>query len=387
MINVLQISTHNEDCGIAKYQEQFVNAMSKHDDYHTDFFPYSPNVTKNMSKQDFRLVLDKLKESLINYDILHIQHELSFFKHNELSDYIEIAKLFKIKVIVTVHTAPHAQFITPRLRGLGLKSIMQYLKQSISSRRFINRFVKPLKSADLIIVHNKQTVKSLNYFGVKEEYIKQIKIPVPVLNKKNQSGIVSKNLRKNKNDIIYCTVGFMSRMKGIDHAIRALCYLPDNYKLVIIGGNHPDTLDGVYYDELCDLITRLKLGARVYITGYIKEDESLNAAIRETDICVYPFDSAYYSYVSSASLNNAFANHLPAIAYPTNTFLEINESDPGTLSLCASGNYYELARKLKNTNIKSAIEKSTAYSTKYSYENETNKLLDIYNNLVKINTN
>ena len=55
-IRVLQFSTHNEDCGIAKYQEQFIAGMEGTEDFHTDFFPYSPNKTKHMTKAELKVV-------------------------------------------------------------------------------------------------------------------------------------------------------------------------------------------------------------------------------------------------------------------------------------------------------------------------------------------
>ena len=172
------------------------------------------------------------------------------------------------------------------------------------------------------------------------------------------------------------------QIKGIDHAVKALLYLPDNYKLAIIGGNHPDTEHGEYYDEICDLINELNLKNRVYITGYVKEDSRLNALIRECDVCVYPFDTKYYSYVSSASLNNAFANHKAVIAYPTKTFLELNE-DMQVISFCRSGNYYELARELKAIDVDKAANQSKNYAEQYSYDKEAKNFLKVYVDLLE----
>jgi glycosyltransferase involved in cell wall biosynthesis len=66
-------------------------------------------------------------------------------------------------------------------------------------------------------------------------------------------------------------------------------YLPDNYKLAIIGGLHPASDDLAFYAEITDLIDELDLRDRVYITGFIKDDERLNSLIRDV-MCVYPYD-------------------------------------------------------------------------------------------------
>jgi len=85
-VRVLHYSTHDEDCGIGKYQEQFIQAMAKvgAKDVYNEFLPYSPNVTKVMTYDEFTPVLQELRSKLEGFDILHIQHELSFYKHDEL---------------------------------------------------------------------------------------------------------------------------------------------------------------------------------------------------------------------------------------------------------------------------------------------------------------
>jgi glycosyltransferase involved in cell wall biosynthesis len=380
MIRVLQFSTHNEECGIAKYQEQFIDGMSGTHNFYTEFFPYSPNKTKHMSKGDLQEVLGALKKKMADFDILHIQHELSFFKHYELNKIINTAKRTNKKVMVTVHTAPAAQYEAPRLGGLGPRSWAFFLRKTISSHRFLKRYVEPLKRADLIIVHNDATRQNLISHGVSGEMIRIIKIPVPQISLNNNTTEIRDNLKRKEGDVIFCSVGFMSRMKGVSHAIRALLYLPENYKLAIIGGVHPDGGDESLYDELTDLINNLKLKDRVHITGYIKEDDLLNSLIRECDVCVYPYDKKYYSFVSSAAINNAIANHKAVVAYQTKTFVEINNEMP-IVTFTRSANYYELARELKKIDIRKAEELSKKYAERYGYDKEAKEFLNIYQSL------
>lgn len=104
MINILHITTHNEECGIAKYKAQFLQCMMSDSGINSKIFPHSPNVMKHMTKHEFSSVLKELKRELKNYDILHIQHEISFFYQTELRSFIETARSLRKKVIVTVHT-------------------------------------------------------------------------------------------------------------------------------------------------------------------------------------------------------------------------------------------------------------------------------------------
>ena len=377
-IKVLHYSTHNEDCGIGKYQEQFIDAMSttSTDEVYNEFFGYSPNVTKVMTYDQFTEVLEQLRQKLKKFDILHIQHELSFYKHNELGRIVDVAHEAGKKVIFTVHTAPDAQYKSPRRNGYGPHSIMGYVREVKAAKEFTNIHITPIQRADLVLVHNTTTRDSLANHGVNKDKIQKITLPVPNISFDVQSTEIKTALNYQFGDVILGSVGFISSTKGIREAVKALTYLPVNYKLALIGGIHPAGGGEVYLDEVCDLIIKEKLKDRVYITGYVDDDSKLNALIRECDACVYPYDRKYYAYVSSAALNNALANHKPAIAYPTKPFVEMN--DMGTIAICKSANYYELARYIIDANYDKLSEASMKYAQIYSYPNEARKLIKIY---------
>lgn len=380
-IKVLQFGTHDEECGIAKYQQQFIESMKHEPDLFTEYFRHSPNQTKRMLPAEFSQTLAELREKLKEFDILHVQHEISFFHHYELEQIIKMAKSMGKKVMVTIHTDPDVRYSRPHLGGFSPRSIMHFARSIVSSRRYLRRYVNPLNMANLILVHNKVTKKHLASHGITESKIHIIKIPVPTLSFEGLSDEIKSNLGYQKGDVIFCTVGFLSRAKGILQAVKALTYLPSNYKLAIIGGNHPNSDDPSFYDEVCDLINNLEFQDRVYITGYIEDDQHLNALIRECDICAYPFDNSYYQYVSSASLNNAFANHKPVVAYKTTPFIELND-ESGVLNFCASPNYYELARTLRTLDIKAAAALSQQYAQRHAYDKEAAKFINIYRQLI-----
>ena len=176
-------------------------------------------------------------------------------------------------------------------------------------------------------------------------------------------------------------VGFVAKVKGVDHAVRALSFLPANYKLAIIGGIHPESTDMEYLDYVCDMVVRHGLQDRVYITGFVPENDELNALIRECDVCVYPYEQHYYAGVSSAALADAFANHKPVIAYPTVAFQELNEHNEAMI-LCKSFNYYELARELKAIDIEAAQKASSLFTAGHSYPKVAPKLISAYQNLL-----
>jgi glycosyltransferase involved in cell wall biosynthesis len=333
-----------------------------------------------MNSKDYAAVLADFTKQLGAFDILHIQHELSFYKHKELRNVIGAARRLHKKVVVTVHTALEVEYIHPKLNGLSPRSVLHYARQMHGRRSFDTIHVQPLRQADLIIVHNQTTKDNLLRYGFSNDKIRVIKIPVPTLSFDTVSSEIAEHLRTGRDDIIFSTIGFVTVTKGADQAVKALNFLPSRYKLAIIGGVHPNGSNEAYLNELSDYIVHHKLQERVYITGYIKEDDRLNALIRETDICVYPFDRKYYSYVSSASLNNSFANHRPTIAYQTQPLIEVND-EYSLIKFSRSPNYYELAREIIAIDLSAQAKISEQFAKEFSYENEAQKMAALYREL------
>jgi glycosyltransferase involved in cell wall biosynthesis len=365
MLKILHITTHDEECGIAKYQQQFLEGMSGLSGLRNTIFPYSPNKTKVMSKAEFA------------HDLLHIQHEFSFYSKDELMAFVRTAKQQGKPVIITVHTSLHAGIPQLDLKLLLKKGPKHFAGTRRLKQYVIDVHVKPLKLADLILVHNSVTGNSLAHYGVEPGRIRKITMPVPELDFKRKSTEVAKHLNPQKGDIVFCTVGFLSENKGMRDAIQALRLLPENYKLAMIGGKHPSGANDAFCNEMSDLIKELGLEKRAYISGYVKEDASLNAMIRECDLCVYPFHVPYYSGVTSASLNNSLANHVPAIAYPTEPILEMNAVQPAVVT-CKSFDHRELAREIQGVDLKKQASVAENYARTFAYGNEAKKLAAIY---------
>ncbi|MCB0538110.1 MAG: glycosyltransferase [Bacteroidetes bacterium] len=383
VIKVLHVTTHDEDCGIAKYQQNYIDSFTKnYPEIENQIFEYSPNKTKTMNEAQFNEALGLFKQQIANYDILHIQHEFGFFQHNELEQYVKFAKKMHKKVIFTVHTSPDVVIIIPKLGGIGPRSIYKYLRERRHANELIKRHVIPLRLADIVLAHNELTIKSLLEFGVAKDKVIRIKHPIPNLISRLSSDEIKSKLDYHEGDIIFACVGFMHKHKGLFDAVKALNYLPHTYKLAIIGGVHPFSDSADIYNKITDLIVQYNLQDRVYITGFIKEDNRLNSLIQEAIVCVYPYDGVYYGKTSSGALNLAFANSMPVIAYPTATIREIAEDSKGAAVLTDTFSYYELARKLLTTNFEEKRQQSVKYAKIMSWNMQTSKLTKIYKSII-----
>jgi glycosyltransferase involved in cell wall biosynthesis len=376
MLNVLHITTHDEECGIGKYQEQFLKAMKPIKGVKNSIFPYSPNKTKVMTKEEFAPVLKQFAKQLKDHDILHIQHEFSFYSKDELAEFVSEAKRQGKKVIITVHTSLRAGLPEPDVKQLVRKP-RTFLGKRRLKRYLIGVHVKPLQKADLVLVHNSVTADSLAHYGVRPARIQKITMPVPELDFSLKAKDVTKHLHRKPGDVIFCTVGFLSEYKGIRDAIEALRLLAPNYKLAMIGGAHPSGANDAFCREMQERIEDLGLEKRAYISGYIKNDAILNAMIRECDLCIYPFEKDYYSGVTSASLNNSLGNYKPAVTYPTKPILEMNAQMPAVVT-CKSFQYTDLAHEIQTLDIEKQITVATKYAHRFAYSKQAAKLVTIY---------
>jgi glycosyltransferase involved in cell wall biosynthesis len=248
---------------------------------------------------------------------------------------------------------------------------------------FLDTYIQPFLMADLILAHNELTLQSLRSFGVAPDRLKKIIHPVQVFaDPPEPSHELTERLHRQQGDIIYCTVGFLHRYKGILAAVKALKFLPGNYKLAVLGGMKADSDDIGFYDKLCDLIDQLGLHERVYLTGYIKDHDRLNALIQECDVCVYAYDKVYYASVSSGSFNLAFANGMPVVAYPTESIKELAQDAEGAVVLTETFAYYELARSLRGIDLKKQAQLSKAYAEKMAWPKISRQLAEIYKSLI-----
>jgi glycosyltransferase involved in cell wall biosynthesis len=383
-VKVLQFSSRSSDnCGVGKYEENFMDIYkNESDEIETKFFEYSPYQTRLMDQNELDGVLDKLRQELKNYDILHIQHEFGLYSGTEFAQLVDTAKDMGKKVVITVHLSPDLAFKFKPRGGIGPRSIIHVLRQRRLHKIFKQRHIEPYQKADLVVSHNNGTTNSLVKYGITREHILQFNHPVlDTIQPEVTSTEIAEALHKNEGDVIYATVGFLHKYKGTEDAVRALKFLPDNYKLAIIGGMQPISNEVSFYNKITTLVDELNLKERVYITGFVQDDDRLNALIRETDICVYPYDNVYYGQVSSGALNLAFSNERAVVAYPTDGFKDIN-GEFKHIVLCGTFAYYELARELKRINVSEQLERIHQYADKYSWPKTSQVLLDAYNKLV-----
>jgi glycosyltransferase involved in cell wall biosynthesis len=170
----------------------------------------------------------------------------------------------------------------------------------------------------------------------------------------------------------------LGRYKGHDIVVDALNRLPNRYKLLIIGGKHPEDT-GSFFGDLLSKIEIHKLESRVRITGW-KDKREAAELLAASDICVAPYRETNLS--ASGALTWALASGKPVIATNINAFVEISREVP-TLNLISQGSVNELVwnllriedRNLEEPELRVDISK---YISKYSWKNYAELLDRLY---------
>jgi glycosyltransferase involved in cell wall biosynthesis len=386
-LRILHFSPHDQDDGIAKYQEQYVAGMAKDKTIENKFFEVTPIELRHMDAQQHEEIYDKLREELSHFDIFHIQHEFGLFVEEDFQRLVSTAKDAGKKVVVTVHLSPEYAIKPAKLGGIGPRSFVAHLRQKRHYKRMVARHILPFRQADMVLVHTDSTKDALIRFGIDAKRIVKIIHPVHYFPTPDSTTFIAKKLNKKSGDVIYALAGMIHKHKGVFDAVRALKFLPANYKLAIIGGLHPVETEIVsetvgIYNKLTDLIDQLGLHERVFITGFVQDDNLMNSYIRECDVCVYPYDGIYYANASSGAVNLSFANGKPAVAYPTAGFRELAGGADGALVLTDTFAYYELARKLQDIDLTKQAELSETYAKKMAWPVMAKELATAYRKLM-----
>lgn len=380
-IKILHFSPHGENDGIAKYQEQYLAGMEASETVENTFFEVTPNQYRHLSPDAKRDTLKKLSRELKSYDIFHIQHEFGLFDEEDFLDIVTAAKETGKRIVISVHLSPGFAIKRVSRGGLSPKSFIAYARDKRHRGRMIARHVQPMLEADMLLVHNDVTADALVDFGAERDKILKLPHPVYEWDHVEKTEFIKRSLDYKEGDVIYCTVGMLHRYKGIFDAVRALKFLPNNYKLAILGGMHPMSDEVAIYNKICDLIETLDLQGRVFITGFVESDDELNSYIQECDVSVFPYDGAYYGHLSSGSINLALSNNAPVIAYPTRGFKELAAMADGAVVLCQTFAYYELARELKRIDTAKQTKLSADYAAKMAWSKMAKELVRVYTSL------
>lgn len=308
------------------------------------------------------------REYLKKFEDVNIQVHISPYGVNDFRNIFEIKKVVKLYAvdIIHVHNTTPQIFCSFAHYFANLNVKLVVTEHSITSKR---RKFKILRVLDNVIYSSYSKIVSVSEpvnFTVRQwlRYIDERKFIVI------QNGIeVSKYLNAEPlsrgdfgladSDFVILSVGRLRESKGFCDIIKALKYLPHNYKLLIVG-------DGPLKHKCLKLIVDLSLDDRVIMMG-VRND--IPAIMKMSDLYV----SASYTEGFGLTIIEAIASGLPVIGSDIDAFRELLCPN----SLFPVRDHSRIAELIVNG-------KFCDYSgniEKYSLKGMTDKYIDLYNSL------
>ena len=386
MINILFLATDKVRCGIATYTEQLRNQLSVDNDI--------VSLPDKSAPGKLDSSIDEFVSKATKYDVVHIQHEHGLFMGDgDESDAVErfgmlLKKLYtnKVKTIVTFHSDP--VFYTP-----GIKfNAHGMLKWALSRmwRTQVAKWFQP-KYNMTAIVHTDRTKQEFVNSTFHADNIQVV--PHGVLERDTFFRPIDPKKRVNLS-----IFGFISSYKGYNVALQALEMLPENYRLICMGGRHP-TSDG---DEYTDILRRAydidrsilehklhkfghhKVSDRVTITGYLDESRADDWHFR-THMCLAPYTDKTLS--GSGALTWSITSGRPTIASDIPSFKSINKQY-GCMHLFKADAHFELAWAIRHVAENEHVQRSiiagaSRYTDQLSWSNVADMHVDLYQTKIK----
>lgn len=428
------ISSYNESCGNASYTEVLRKEFSKYCDVDILSLPQGllhGKYTRVVKKADE--YIDDMCSKLREYDYINVQFESGLFGNTRKEIIRRFSKIVanSNNIIVTMHRVdlPGA-VITKNVIKLVLKLHLADAYRAAKHNHYTNLYVdvvnivKKKGKYGSIIVHTKRERNNLNIvFG----YENVSDFPITFLNAEKRKRTRTEEDRNNflqsygfdADDIVIGLFGFISEYKGTETAIKALNYLPSNYKIAIFGKQHPMSIQentpiDNYLKSLIALVESqhiplqdefdikiaaeiqankvnnatekdtirksmeeklaLSLDKRVRFEGELDDDQFIDA-LYGCDFAVLPYMETNQSGSGVAAL--VVETKVKSLFSNSKAFGELQQYYPNCFEMFDIGNYLELANKIKNYKVdySANIDQCT---TLYNIENNVRNHMSIF---------
>ena len=330
---VLHLSTWDVPCGIAGYCANLVAALGRRGIGH-DIFPLPSGSWKWFLPSDIRELEDKILDRAKRVDLVHIQHEHSFFGpanrvRSSARNYGRIlSRIVRagVPVVTTFHTEPYSV----KCRR-GLASAIDRIDSFRYGITWRSRVGWPIATAwgqATALVHTPATRHVLVRSGIPESSVRVV--PLGCMQQRihrYDQAEAKQMLGISPHEKLITIFGFIGAYKGHDLAVHALKHLPDDYRLAICGGTHPEAKDD-FFGGLLDLISALGLHDRVKITGWLATEKA-ELFYAATDVCLAPYRDVGGGRLSaSAAVTWALSSGRPIVASKIDAFQAIQREMP-----------------------------------------------------------
>lgn len=307
------VSSYSESCGNAAFTRIVHDSVEHfHQDIEVEVVELDLKLLQSINKAVRRKAEDHISDicaQLKGYDLVNIQMEAGLYGTlpGDINRRFERLVSANKNTSVTLHS--------PRLLGTAQSSSRSAIKKFLHfdirggfrdligdkySQVHINinkRIVSDaIRNGARLIVHTRRAEKQIqDFFSYANVDVHPLKM-VPFGYQKNKATYdkIVYDASFAEDDILIGMFGYISSYKGHVDALKALEQLPRNYKLLIFGRQHPQTLKSngsvdAYLDLLQGMIKKSKaLKDRVYFMGELNDNDFLDV-VSDVDICWLPY--------------------------------------------------------------------------------------------------
>ena len=398
---ILHYSSYNIKCGIATFLNDFIKGLEDNDFTNNDIVAINKNVRKSVPS--YIKYLDLLIENAKDYDYIILQHEYDLYNCNcdfYDDEYEQVIKQLNLDKNLNyrsllINSAIFTDYIITNLLKQNKKVFVvwhttfkkvidHFIKNNIELnferlpvfRHFNNENLK-------IFVMTTDMIDILKKYKISTRNVSFMAHPIPTRQfniSKDLVNSIKQNYQIKNDDVVLGQFGFIGGSKGNMNILKAMKYLPQNFKYIMIGGKHP-TDDSDYYDNLVKYIKDNNLEKRVFITDFIKEEEVVNyLSIVDLATYIYNLDGNF----ASGSVNQILMYNIPVIASNSMSFNDL-KNNYDCVEITNNGNDPEklaedIQNLLKNNNrIDTLKENMQKFCKENTFRNFTNKVLGVLN--------
>jgi glycosyltransferase involved in cell wall biosynthesis len=369
-MRVLHLSPWQQRCGIARYTEELVHWLGRIGvDSHVH--PLNARMRKYLTLEEIRGDLAAFADEARNHDLVHVQHEYSFFNdiscrmQTSIENFAFLLKRLRAAgkpVLVTFHSEPDPALTIGDV-FFAEKGVRAHLRRYLAARSWRRKVAPFFHGGDCsfgALVLSRVTRVSLAHSGFVDSCIDVVPhgcAPRDESKVRLEGRLAKERLGYPADCILLSQFGFITPYKGHEVALDALKRLPGHYHLALVGGPHPEARGDATLDRVLAAARRSReLAGRVRVTGYAEPDlvDLYHAA---TDFCVAP----YYDikFAGSGAITWALSSGKPIIASRIPAFTEINEQAECMVTFTA-GTPLELAWRIERLASDPALQRKLA---------------------------
>jgi len=287
MKKIAFVSSYDESCGNASFTEVLMDSI-RAKGYTVDCLKLNLELTNSINskiRKKADLHINEICVQLREYDGVNIQFEAGLYgtyPSDIVNRVLNLARANK-NTSITLHSprlipksSNERSYIKKFLTGHIFSALKEYLffKKTIIHYTINQNIISELtKLNKTFIVHTK---RAKDQISILYGYNNVIVHPLMFVSSDftvdhTHMNRVKKYIGLLDTDIIIGMFGYITEYKGHTISLEALKFLPNNYKLLIFGRTHPQTIEigkvDQYLLKLQDTIQKLKLKDRVYFMG------------------------------------------------------------------------------------------------------------------------